>query len=192
MTGLRAPITEAEYHAQLDMKAADRIRSAVFVFGSNRAGVHGSGAAKFAVRTRGAERGIGEGMTGMSYGIPMKAGPYEKLPFGEVADSVARFINFARTRPDLTFMVSRVGCGRAGFTDNEIMPLFDEAPDNCLLPGVWLARRDPRIVRLIVAGSRTVRNIDWAAEKLDFAVSTLPHAQIEVICGGATGPITPV
>jgi hypothetical protein len=111
--------------------------NAVFVFGSNRAGVHGGGAARTAFQSYGAKWGQGEGLMGRSYGIPTKDTHIKTLAIGDVAEHVARFTEFAIDHPELRFAVTRVGCGLAGFTDAEIAPLFDDVPPNCDLPEGW-------------------------------------------------------
>lgn len=108
----------------------------VFVFGSNLAGIHGAGAAKTA-RGYGAVWGKGEGLMGNTYAIPTKNGMLNTLPLEEVRSHVSRFVQFAKDNKDLTFFVTRIGCGLAGFTDYDIAPLFKEAPDNCELPIGW-------------------------------------------------------
>lgn len=106
----------------------------VFVFGSNLSGSHGGGAALVAYRKFGAIWGQGIGLQGQSYGIPTMHGGVEAIkPY------VDEFIAFARQHQDLVFLVTRVGCGIAGFTDNEIAPLFSEAKqlENVFLPRLW-------------------------------------------------------
>ncbi|WP_036908357.1 hypothetical protein [Xylanibacter ruminicola] len=106
----------------------------VFVFGSNLAGAHGGGAALLAYRKFGAIWGQGVGLQGQSYGIPTMHGGVDAIkPY------VDEFIEFAKTRPDLTFLVTRVGCGIAGFTNEEISPLFAKAHEveNIVLPSGW-------------------------------------------------------
>ena len=102
----------------------------VFVFGSNLAGMHGGGAAYAAFRQFGAVWGCGVGLQGQSYAIPTMQGGVETIkPY------VDDFIDFARSRPDLFFYVTRIGCGIAGFADAEIAPLFAAAravPNICL------------------------------------------------------------
>ena len=102
----------------------------VFVFGSNLAGMHGGGAAYAAFKKFGAIWGRGVGLQGQSYAIPTMQGGVETIkPY------VDDFIDFARSRPDLFFYVTRIGCGIAGFTDAEIAPLFAAAraiPNICL------------------------------------------------------------
>lgn len=96
----------------------------VFVFGSNLAGMHLGGAAKTAVKRFGAVMGQGVGMQGQSYAIPTMQGGVETIkPY------VDNFIALAREWDQTTFYVTRIGCGIAGFSDEEIAPLFAEAMD---------------------------------------------------------------
>jgi uncharacterized protein (DUF1810 family)/ADP-ribosylglycohydrolase len=104
----------------------DRISSLkddeVFVFGSNLAGMHGGGAARIAYQLFGAILGQGVGLQGQSYAIPTMQGGTETIkPY------VDQFIQFAREHRELFFYVTRIGCGIAGFKDEEIAPLFKDA-----------------------------------------------------------------
>ena len=106
----------------------------IFVFGSNLKGMHGGGAAYIAYRKFGAIMGQGVGLQGQSYAIPTMQGGVETIrPY------VDEFIQFAKQHPELTFLVTRIGCGIAGFTDDEISPLFAEAHgvENIVLPPNW-------------------------------------------------------
>lgn len=106
----------------------------IFVFGSNLRGMHGGGAAYVAYRKFGAIMGQGVGLQGQSYAIPTMQGGVETIrPY------VNEFIEFAKAHPELTFLVTRIGCGIAGFTDTEISPLFESAHniDNIVLPEGW-------------------------------------------------------
>ena len=103
----------------------------IFVFGSNLAGAHGGGAALLAYRKFGAVWGQGVGLQGQSYGIPTMHGGVETIrPY------VDEFIAFAKQHPELTFLVTKIGCGIAGFSVAEIAPLFASAleVENVLLP----------------------------------------------------------
>ena len=103
----------------------------VFVFGSNLGGFHGGGAALVAMKKFGAVWGQGVGLQGQSYAIPTMQGGVETIqPY------VDEFIRFAKEHQELTFYVTRIGCGIAGFRDSEIAPLFAEALplDNVILP----------------------------------------------------------
>ena len=94
----------------------------VFVFGSNLEGNHAGGAARTARRLFGAVMGQGVGMQGQSYAIPTMQGGVETIkPY------VDEFIALAREWDQTTFYVTRIGCGIAGFRDEEIAPLFAEA-----------------------------------------------------------------
>lgn len=103
----------------------------IFVFGSNLQGMHLGGAARVAHQKFGAIMGQGVGMQGQSYAIPTMQGGVDTIkPY------VDDFIKLAREWDQNTFYVTRIGCGIAGFTDEEIAPLFDEAYDlyNVRLP----------------------------------------------------------
>lgn len=96
----------------------------IFVFGSNLEGHHGGGAALLAWKKWGAIWGQGAGLQGQTYGIPtMHGGPDRIKPY------VDEFISFARQHPELTFLVTEIGCGIAGFRPAEIAPLFRDAAD---------------------------------------------------------------
>lgn len=104
----------------------------IFVFGSNLAGAHGGGAARIALQRFGAIWGQGVGLQGHSYAIPTMQGGVETIrPY------VDEFCRFALQHKELRFLVTRIGCGIAGFTPEEIAPLFACAAD---LPNVVLPR----------------------------------------------------
>lgn len=103
----------------------------IFVFGSNLLGLHGGGAALEAYEEHGAVWGKGEGLYGNSYALPTKRSPGNFMPYEDLKVHVTRFVEFAKSRPDLQFRVTRVGCGLAGFTEEEVKPLFENAPGNC-------------------------------------------------------------
>ena len=106
----------------------------IFVFGSNLQGMHAGGAARIAYNNFGAIWGQGVGLQGQSYGIPTMQGGVET-----VRPYVNDFIQFAKDHPELTFLVTRIGCGIAGFTDAEMAPLFEKAHnmENVILPEGW-------------------------------------------------------
>ncbi len=109
----------------------------IFVFGSNLLGHHERGAAKDALEKHGAVYGQGIGHYGNSYALPTKRTKWIKMTLAEVRYHVNVFIAYANKHPELSFNVTKVGCGLAGFTELQIAPLFDEAPDNCMLPDGW-------------------------------------------------------
>lgn len=104
----------------------------VFVFGSNLAGMHGGGAARVARLRFGAVMGNGVGMQGRSYAIPTMQGGTETIrPY------VNDFIAYAKEHPELTFLVTPIGCGIAGFEPEDIAPLFENA---CNVENIWLPK----------------------------------------------------
>lgn len=103
----------------------------IFVFGSNLRGMHTGGAAHTAVKLFGAKMGQGVGIQGQSYAIPTMQGGIDTIkPY------VDQFIDLAREWDQNTFYVTKIGCGIAGFTPEQIAPLFDKALDlyNVRLP----------------------------------------------------------
>jgi hypothetical protein len=100
----------------------------VFVFGSNAAGTHAAGAARTAHEKFGAVWGQGHGLHGQSYAINTMSG------LQILQHEVAGFVDFAAEHPELTFLVTEIGCGIAGYTPAEIAPFFSEAGDNVVLP----------------------------------------------------------
>ena len=109
----------------------------IFVFGSNLAGRHGLGAAQEARIHHGAVYGQGVGRQGESYAIPTKDAGLRPLRLAQIREHVRDFINYALDHPELEFQVTRIGCGLAGYTDEQIAPFFRDAPDNCELPAGW-------------------------------------------------------
>ena len=109
----------------------------IFVFGSNLAGRHGKGAALTALIEHGAIRGEGRGRHGCSYDIPTKEYFLKTLPLDDIREYVEMFLRYARHHPELTFNVTRIGCGLAGYKDSDIAPMFKSAPANCILPKEW-------------------------------------------------------
>ena len=100
----------------------------IFVFGSNGSGAHLGGAAATAVAKFGAAYGQAEGLQGQSYAINTMDG------FEVMKEQVLRFVEFAREHPELRFLVTEIGCGIAGYTPEEVAPLFAGVPKNVVLP----------------------------------------------------------
>ncbi len=109
----------------------------IFVFGSNLAGRHGAGAAKYAHATYAAEHGKGEGRTGRAYALPTKDKKLEPRSLFDIQASVYTFLAYTVEHPELEFFVTRIGCGLAGYEDEQIAPMFLLAGANCTLPDGW-------------------------------------------------------
>lgn len=118
--------------------ASDRIatlaENEIFVFGSNIHGSHGGGAAWYAYKNFGAEWGVGEGLTGRTYALPTMEGA------ASLKHAVEHFTECAKQHPELTFLVTAVGCGIAGYTPLQVAPLFKKSLQlkNVYLPQVFV------------------------------------------------------
>lgn len=130
---------EGRYYEEREVKA-DRItpemvtslkENEVFVFGSNPYGIHSGGASECALLNFGAIVGQAEGLQGQSYAIPT-----DGVTRREIYLSVQRFIKFAKQHPKLTFYVTPIGCGTAGWSVPQIAPMFTDAVEleNVKLP----------------------------------------------------------
>ncbi len=124
--------------------------SHVFVFGSNLAGIHGAGAAKTALALHGAEWGKGNGHYGDSYAIPTKDEFIHTLPLHEIREFVVQFIQYAKDHPELKFQLTAIGCGLAGYTVEDIRPMFEGTPPNVTWPPEFIELTDLSILKFIL------------------------------------------
>lgn len=123
----------------------------VFVFGANKQGIHGAGAAHFAYQKCGAKWGVGYGPSNVtsypldgshpngSFAIPTCETPGNPLPLEEIKNYVDQFLAYAENLPDVPFFLTRIGCGFAGYTDQDIAPMFLSASSNVRKPPEFLA-----------------------------------------------------
>ena len=111
----------------------------IFVFGSNLSGIHGAGAARYALDRRGAVWGLPEGPMNQSYAIPTKDRFIKRLlPYGSIQEAVRRFCVHADNHPDQQFQITQIGCGLAGGDPRIIAPMFKDAPRrNCFIDSAW-------------------------------------------------------
>jgi hypothetical protein len=118
----------------------------IFVFGSNTGGYHGAGAALLAKQKFGAIQRRGEGLMGQSYALPTlkflftNRGQKFKLikrTHEELAGSVANFIECASVNSNLTFLLTKVGCGLAGYSEGYMKSFFTKMPSNVIKPEGW-------------------------------------------------------
>lgn len=124
-----------QYHVDGTLPPVDTFT--MFVFGSNLAGIHGAGAARVAREQFGAIQGTGAGPQGFAYAIPTKDHDLGVLSLDVIRGYVEEFLVYAKLRPEMTFFVTAVGCGFAGYKPTDIAPMFQEAPESCNLPDVW-------------------------------------------------------
>jgi hypothetical protein len=130
----RATVTETRTTPEWIAELSD---GEIFVFGSNLGGRHGAGAARTARWRFGAELGVGEGLTGQCYAFPTLDGNLAKLTMRELEASRDRLYLIAGLNPQLTFLLTRVGTGLAGYSEEEMSALFAEAPGNIVKPPGW-------------------------------------------------------
>ena len=94
----------------------------IFVFGSNKEGLHCGGAALHAYVNFNAKWGVGEGMTGQCYALPTMEGTFEFIR------AINRFIRYAKFcsifMPWRKFLVTKVGCGIARYSVYDVATLF--------------------------------------------------------------------
>lgn len=109
----------------------------VFVFGSNLGGRHSKGSAAAALYQHGAIYGQGVGRQGNSYAIPTKDRNLKTLPLAEIRVYVNSFLDYARMHPELWFDVVKIGCGLAGYKDEDIAPMFADRPSNVKIHDDW-------------------------------------------------------
>jgi hypothetical protein len=111
----------------------------IFVFGSNLAGRHGAGAARYAFKNYGAEMGVGVGLTGNSYAIPTKDYVLKTLSLNAIEQHIEDFVNFAWDNPQYKFLLTPIGCGLAGYRRDQIKPLIEKyhPPHNVIYTKEW-------------------------------------------------------
>lgn len=127
--------TEQDAHVNPERISPDHIEALddneVIVFGSNIFGFHDAGVAELANRKFGAIYGQAEGHNGQSYAIITDGVPYSKTK-----SDIRNFIEYAKRHPNLKFIVTKIGCGMAGYSPTQIAPYFESATavENILLP----------------------------------------------------------
>ena len=109
-------------------------KNEIFVFGSNAEGNHAGGAAKLAKEKFGAGQGVARGITGQCYAIDTMSG------IEVIKEQIQPFVTYAKMLPRMNFLVTEIGCGIAGYTVEEIAPLFKTALEvkNIILPASFL------------------------------------------------------
>lgn len=130
-------LMKTKYHSRITPEKIQVLRkNEIFVFGSNESGIHGAGASKTAFLHFGAIHGVGFGLIGLSFAIPTKNWAVQTLPLSVIRHYVNRFKAYALMNKNLKFLVTEIGCGLAGFSPNQIAPMFIgcEKMNNVYLP----------------------------------------------------------
>lgn len=121
-----------QYHDESIIK--DLPEDTVFVFGSNMAGTHQGGAAKIALLHFGATKGVGRGWAGQSYAIPTMNEHLQQMPLSQIEHYVDDFKIYTKHHPKIKYFLTSVGCGVAGYTVEEIAPMFKGISNNVIFP----------------------------------------------------------
>lgn len=139
----------------------------ILVFGSTLKGAHKGGVAKLALERFGATMGQGIGLQGRSYAIPSL-----QTDLSRIAPYVAKFIEFAKEHPNNIFIVTKIGCGRAGYQVSDIAPLFVDAylMDNIVLPKEFCDIISPMLSR-----EQIIVEPELKPEIQQESVSTVPN-----------------
>lgn len=109
----------------------------IFVFGSNYSGKHGAGAAYLAWNKFGAEMGVGEGLTGQCYALPTMDESFNTLSLNDLKEKIEKFVKVCNKYPEKIFLLTKIGCGIAGYSPAEVASLFKNflpLPSNLILP----------------------------------------------------------
>lgn len=116
----------------------------IFVFGSNLSGIHGAGAAKYALEKEGAVWGQGIGLQGNSYAIPTKNHKIQTMTLDEIRPHILDFLEHAKANPQNVYMLTPIGCGLAGHSRQDIAQILFDAyvPRNVVLSREWLRDYD--------------------------------------------------
>ena len=109
----------------------------IFIFGSNRRGEHAGGAARLAHEKFGAEWGISEGLTGQCYAFCTLEPEMTKVGQRMLEKQRNRLFSTCRALPEKVFLLTKVGCGIAGFAEKEMIALFKDSPSNLVKPEGW-------------------------------------------------------
>jgi hypothetical protein len=110
----------------------------VFVFGTNQYGNHSGGAALLAEKHFGAIDGVPVGLAGKTYGIITTSYSGQVMTLEFIRDQVKVLYQFAKYREELTFYVTKIGTGIAGYMIEDIANIFlsleSSRPSNIILP----------------------------------------------------------
>lgn len=109
----------------------------IIVFGSNLNGNHAGGLARLCADKFGAAEGVGEGATGQCYAFPTLDESMQKVTEEQLKESVKRLIDFAHNKSSNIILLTKVGCGIAGFDEDEIKEYFKDLPANIIKPKGW-------------------------------------------------------
>lgn len=157
----------------------------VLVFGSGK----NEGAAKAAKKFFGASDKPGK--AGFCYAIPVREGG-RLASLESIEAHVRTFIEFAKSTPGIHYYLTKVACEEGEYRNDQIAPMFADAPENVTIPGLWVniinaINRKPFVSRVVVTGPRNFRDYDFLSEKMGFYLSRLSMESVEIVSGGEAG-----
>jgi len=185
--------TTPEPDKQSNAPARAPAREPVFVFGSDLAGRLAGETAGLARRWHGAARGTTSGPSGNAFAIACRNSRGALLPLAVIRNYVEPFLEHARQRPELRFHVSRFACEPGGHGNASMARLFERAPSNCRLPGIWrrvLDARQPARLLVVDSGAHLAEP-RWLAELERYIALNAPlwdAPAVELVSAG--GPRT--
>jgi hypothetical protein len=114
----------------------------VLVFGSNTEGRHGAGLAKLAL-SFGAVYGNPKGLQGNTYAIITKdlSKGKRSISLSNIKNQLLELYKVAKETPTKEFLLTRIGCGLAGYSNQEIgnivKSIQSHKPHNIIVPKDW-------------------------------------------------------
>lgn len=112
-------------------------KNEVIIVGTNANGLHFGGAARQAFDNFGLEWGVSEGLSGKAYAFPTLDMDMKPVSNTELKASRLKLYRCANEHPELTFYLTKVGCGIAGMDEVRVKKLFKNAPENVMRPEGW-------------------------------------------------------
>lgn len=157
----------------------------IYVFGSNKAGLHNVGDALTAKTWHGAVTGKGEGPHGTSYAIPVRDSRMRAVSEEELVDALENFFGYCKLKSVIKFQFNRINFLVPEIDEQFLIKKLRRAPENVILPGMW---RGDGFSRVIVAGSRKFINEEFVFERLDFLLKDMDKSKLQIVSGAAPGP----
>lgn len=127
-------IIAMSYHYHDENIVKNLPEDTVFVFGSNMAGQHAGGAARTALEHFGAMQGVGRGWSGQSYAIPTMNEHLQQMPLSQIQHYIDDFKIYTKNHAKMTYFITSIGCGVAGYKTEEIAPMFKGISHNVIFP----------------------------------------------------------
>lgn len=167
-----------QYHDESIVKSLPE--NTVFVFGSNMAGHHAGGAARTAQERFGALNGVGRGWSGQSFAIPTMNEHLQQMPLSQIQHYIDDFKIYTKNHPKNIYFLTSIGCGIAGYTVEEIAPMFKGISHNVIFPQSFRPFVEKPLPKLNQKLLQTIYRdaVIFAADDEDM-VTTLPLSDSE-------------